>query len=103
MSERTDSEWPIDPDGENGSNGLRRFDMAILSKFEPADAFPMEAEDFLDRHGDKPVRFNYRTVGSVAEIFEHLPGESFETKTEFHNAVGDAIRKGGFWEFHAQA
>ena len=103
MTERTDPEWPIDPDGENGSNGMRRFDMAILSKFEPKDAFPMTAEDFLERHGDKPVRVNYRRVVSVAEIFEHLGSESFETKTEFHHAVGDAIRKGDFWEFHAQA
>lgn len=101
MSDRTESDWPIDPDGEAGSNGMRRFDMAILSKFEPKAAFPMTVAEFLDRHGAKPVRFNHRTVVPVAEIFEHLSVDSFATKTEFHHAVGEAIRDSGLWEYHA--
>lgn len=95
--------WPIDPDGKEGSNGGRRYDMAVLSKFEPATAFPMTAETFLERHGEKPVRMNHRTVRSVAELFEALSVDRFETKTEFHRAVGDAIRSGGGWEYGATA
>ncbi|MDZ7850605.1 MAG: DUF5785 family protein [Halodesulfurarchaeum sp.] len=95
------SDWPIDPDGEEGSNGMRRFDMAILSKFEPKESFPLSVETYLDRHGAKPVRINHRKIHSVAEIFEHLSVDSFETKTEFHRAVGDAIRAAGLWDYHA--
>ncbi|MGM0372230.1 MAG: DUF5785 family protein [Halobacteriota archaeon] len=96
------SEWPIDPDGEEGSNDLRRFDMAILSKFVPKSAFPLSTKAFLDAHGEKPVRLNYHRVVSVATLFEHVDAETFETKTEFHRAVGDAIRAGGYWEFTAE-
>ncbi|MBS3760890.1 DUF5785 family protein [Halodesulfurarchaeum sp.] len=101
MSDRTQSDWPIDPDGEEGSNGMRRFDMAILSKFEPKAAFPMTAEEFLDRHGAKPVRFNHQQIVPVSEIFDQVSVNSFATKTEFHHAVGEAIRDGGLWEYHA--
>lgn len=99
MTESGTGEWPIDPDGEQGSNGGRRYDMAILSKFEPASAFPMAAETFLERHGEKPVRMNHRTVQSVADLFETLPVEAFETKTDFHKSVGAAIRSGDGWEY----
>jgi hypothetical protein len=99
MTAGTGADWPIDPDGEAGSNGMRRFDMAILSKFEPKEAFPMDAETFLDRHGEKPVRINHRTIVSVADIFEGVAVDSFETKTDFHRAVGDAIRAEGLWEY----
>ena len=99
MSERTDSAWPIDPDGEAGSNSMRRFDMAILSKFEPKSAFPMTTETFLDRHGEKPVRFDHRTVLSVEAVFESVEVDSFETKTEFHAAIGDAIRSADLWTY----
>jgi len=91
--------WPFDPDGEEGSDGLRRFDMAVLSRFEPKSAFPMRAATFLDRHGEKPVRVNYRTVLSVADLLDGLEDETFETKTAFHRAVGEAIRARGDWEY----
>ncbi|MFB6086518.1 MAG: DUF5785 family protein [Halodesulfurarchaeum sp.] len=99
MASGENSDWPIDPDGEEGSNGMRRFDMAVLSKFEPKESFPLSAETFLDRHGEKPVRINHRTVISVADIFEPRSEDSFETKTDFHRAVGEAIRASGLWEF----
>lgn len=102
MTAGEQSDWPIDPDGEEGSNGMRRFDMAVLSKFEPKESFPLSVEEFLDRHGDKPVRINHRKISSVAEIFEHLAVDSFETKAEFHHAVGDAIRTAGLWDYHAE-
>lgn len=102
MTAGAQSDWPIDPDGEEGSNGMRRFDMAVLSKFEPNESFPLTAEEFLDRHGTKPVRINHRKIKSVAEIFEHLEVDSFETKTEFHRAVGDAIRSAGLWDYHPE-
>ena len=103
MTEGADGNWPFDPDGEEGSNEGRRYDMAILSKFEPKDAFPLSVETFLERHGEKPVRMNYQTVLSVADLFEPIEAEHFETKTDFHHAVGDAIRARNRWQYHAQA
>ena len=95
----TAGDWPFDPDGEDGSDGLRRFGMAVLSGLEPKSAFPMSAETFLDRHGKKPVRVNYQTVVSVADLLDGLDGETFETKTAFHRAVGERIRARGDWEY----
>lgn len=103
MGARTAGDWPVDPDGEQGSNGMRRFDMAILSKFEPKSAFPMTTGDYLDRHASKPVRINHETIVSVETIFEHVDPDSFETKSEFHAAVGNALRKGDMWDFHPRA
>ncbi len=100
MASRTDGDWPIDPDGEGASDGMRRFDMAVLSGYEPKSAFPMTADEFRDRHGDKPVRINHETVVAVSEILEQLAVDRFETKTEFHAAVGDAIRDAGLWAYH---
>lgn len=102
MTEGGSSEWPFDPDGEDGSRGMRRFDMAILSTFAPKSAFPTSAADFLAEHGEKPVRMNYRTVVSVADLFEDVPVEEFETKTAFHRAIGEAIRASERWEFHVE-
>ncbi|MFB6109955.1 MAG: DUF5785 family protein [Halodesulfurarchaeum sp.] len=102
MSEGGASEWPFDPDGERGSRGMQRFDMAILSTFAPKSAFPMTAEEFLAEHGEKPVRMNYRTVVSVADLFEDVRVEEFESKTAFHRAIGDAIRAGDRWAFHVE-
>lgn len=99
MELRTDGDWPIDPDSEDASDGMRRFDMAVLSGFEPKSAFPMATETFLDRHGDMPVRINHETVISVREVFEQVDPDRFETKTEFHAAVGDAIRATDLWTY----
>jgi len=102
MTEGTDADWPFDPDDEAGSNEGRRYDMAILSKFESKDSFPLSVETFLERHGEKPVRLNYQTVVSVADLFEPIETEQFETKTAFHRAVGEAIRAKNRWTYHAQ-
>lgn len=103
MTAGTGADWPIDPDGEAGSNGMRRFDMAILSKFEPKEAFPMDAETFLDRHGEKPVRINHRTIVSVADIFEGVPDDAeFADFPEFHRAVGRALREADYWPYRLE-
>jgi hypothetical protein len=101
MADATEGDWPHDPDGEQGSEGMRNFDMAILSKMAPQEEFPLEKAAFLDEHGDWPVRINYETVISVADIFEHVEADRFETKTDFHRAVGEAMRKTDLWEFRA--
>jgi hypothetical protein len=96
----SDREWPHDPDGEAGSEGRRKYGMAILAKkIDETTDFPLSRAAFVETHGDEPVRLNHRRVVSVADIFEHVDEEEFEDMVSFHQAVGRAMRSGGFWEY----
>ncbi|PSP39708.1 hypothetical protein BRC63_06950 [Halobacteriales archaeon QH_10_70_21] len=92
-------DWPHDPDGEEGSEGMRKYGQAILAKKLDEDGdFPLSKADFLEDHGDEPVRLNHEEVVSVAEIFEHVEPSEFEDIVDFHKAVGRAMREAGMWE-----
>ncbi|WP_290818854.1 DUF5785 family protein [Halovivax sp.] len=94
-------DWPHDPDGEEGSEGRRKYDMAIIAKKVDEDEdFPLDRDEFVDEHGDDPIRINYETVVPMRDIFEYVEPESFETILDMHKAVGDAMRAGEFWEYH---
>lgn len=95
-------DWPHDPDGDEGSEGMRKFGMAVIAKKAATHEFPVTKTEFLDAHGDDPVRVNHRSVVSVADIFEYVDGEEFEDVVSFHKAVGAAMRAGDFWEYHPQ-
>lgn len=98
------SEWPHDPDSDEGSEGMRKYGLAILAKkLDDEEDFPLSREEFVSEHGDEPIRLNHRRVVSVAELFEHVDAEEFEDITTFHRAVGSAMREGGFWEFSPDA
>ncbi|PSP81657.1 hypothetical protein BRC88_01820 [Halobacteriales archaeon QS_4_69_225] len=92
-------EWPHDPDGEDGSEGMRKYGQAILAKKldEEAD-FPLTKAEFIEAHGDEPVRLNHEEVVSVADILEAVDRSEFEDIAEFHVAVGGAMRENGMWE-----
>lgn len=93
-------DWPYDPDGEQGSEGMRKYGLAMLSKLVDEDEdFPLDRDAFVDAHGDEPVRINYRRVVSVADIFEYVDADTFETKVDFNRAAGKAMRRGNFWDF----
>ena len=90
---------PHDPDGEEGSEGMRKYGQAILAKkLDEGGDFPLSKADFLEDHGDEPVRLNHEEVVSVAEIFEHVEPSEFEDIVDFHRAVGRAMREAGMWE-----
>jgi hypothetical protein len=94
-------DWPHDPDGEEGSEGGRKYGMAVLAKkLDEDEDFPLDAETFVAEHGDEPLRLNHSRVVSVADVFEHVEEDSFEDIVAFHKAVGAAMRTGGFWEYH---
>ncbi|MFC7154401.1 DUF5785 family protein [Halomarina halobia] len=96
-----DTDWPYDPDSDEGSEGMRKYGQAILAKKVDEDEdFPLRAGDFLDEHADDPIRVNYDEVVSVADIFEHLDVEEFETITDFHTAMGRAMREAGYWNYY---
>ena len=101
MEDPSGRNWVHDPDGEKGSEGGRNYDMAVLSKMtDEHDDFPLEASEFVEEFGDWPVRVNHQKVLSVEEIFEHVEEEHFETKVDFHKAVGDGLRSAGVWQYH---
>jgi hypothetical protein len=93
------SDWPHDPDGEEGSEGMRKYGQAILAKkLDEDEDFPLDREEFVDEFGDHPVRLNHRRVVSVAEIMEHVEEETFDGFVPFHRAVGAAMRENDMWE-----
>ncbi len=94
------TDWPHDPDGEEGSEGMRKFGQAILAKKLDEDGdFPLELSTFVDAHGDEPVRLSHDRVVAVSDIVDHVDATEFETMTEFHRGVGRAMREAGLWEF----
>ncbi|GAA0230599.1 DUF5785 family protein [Haladaptatus pallidirubidus] len=94
-------DWPHDPDGEEGSEGGRKYGLAILAKkLDEDEDFPLSSEEFAEEHADEPIRINYKKVVSVADIFDHVEPTEFETIVEFHRGVGAAMRSGGFWDYH---
>ncbi|WP_254529404.1 DUF5785 family protein [Natrinema gelatinilyticum] len=97
------NDWPVDPDGEEGSEGMRKFDMRIIAdKVDEEEDFPMNCDEFVDEYGDYPIRINYKKVVPLREIFEYVEPEAFETMVDMHKAVGAAMRAGDFWDYHPQ-
>jgi hypothetical protein len=96
-------DWPHDPDGEEGSEGKRKYGQAVLAKkLDEEEDFPLEKTDFVDEHGDEPVRLNHERVVSVADIFEHVDETEFEDIVAFHRAVGQAMRENDMWELEGE-
>ena len=97
-------DWPHDPDGEEGSEAGRKYGHAVLAKkVDDAEDFPLEAETFLEEHGDDPIRIDHETVVSVEDIFEHVEEQEFEDIVEFHGAIGRGMRRGGIWSYEGAA
>ncbi len=90
-------DWPHDPDGEEGSEGRRKYGHAVLAKKIDDDEFPVTAEWYVEQFGDHPVRLDAERVVSVREVFEGVEEEEFADFVEFHRAVGRAMRENGLW------
>jgi hypothetical protein len=92
--------WPHDPDGEEGSEGRRKYGHAVLAKkIDEESDFPLSATAFVDEVGDHPVRIDYERVVSVADIFEHVDQDEFEDFPDFHRSVGRALREADYWPY----
>jgi len=104
MEDPSGRDWVHDPDGEKGSEGGRKYGLAVLSKMTTeGEDFPLDAAAFVEEYGDYPVRLNHQRVVSVAEIFEHVDADEFETKVDFHKQVGAALRAANFLDYHPTA
>jgi len=96
-------DWPHDPDGEQGSEGMRKYGHAVLAKKVDEDEdFPLSAAEYVEEYGDHPVRLDHETVVSVADVFEGVAEAEFEDFTSFHRAVGDAMRENGYWPYELE-
>ena len=94
-------DWPHDPDGEEGSEGGRTYGLAIFAKkVDEEEDFPLEFAEFGERVGDDPIRINHATVVPAGDVLAHVDVETAEEMTDFHRAIGRAMRIGGFWDYH---
>jgi hypothetical protein len=94
------TDWPHDPDGEDGSEGMRKYGIAVIAKkVDEEEDFPLDIASFLEEHGEDPVRINYESVVAVSDVFEHVDAETVDNKVAFNRAVGEALRAGGFWSY----
>ncbi|MFB6281032.1 MAG: DUF5785 family protein [Haloferacaceae archaeon] len=92
-------DWPHDPDGEEGSEGGRKYGHAVLVKKVDESEFPLSRDDFVAEYGDDPVRIDADRVVSVADVFAAVDRSEFEDLEAFHRAVGRAMREGGYWPY----
>jgi hypothetical protein len=93
------TEWPYDPDGAEGSEGMRKFGMALLAKkVDETEDFPLAASEYVEQFGGDPIRLDDQRVVAVGDIFEYVGEQTFEDMVEFHTSVGDAMREGGYWD-----
>lgn len=96
-------DWPHDPDGEQGSEGRRKYGHAVLAKkIDEEEDFPLSADAFVAEVGDHPVRIDYERVVSISEIFDHVDQGEFEDFPDFHRAVGRALREAGYWPYELE-
>jgi hypothetical protein len=97
-------DWPHDPDGDQGSEGRRNYGHAVLAKKVDEDEdFPFSAAEYVDEYGDHPIRIDYETVVSVADIFEYVDDDAeFADFPEFHATVGDALREADYWPYRLE-
>ncbi|WP_136715932.1 DUF5785 family protein [Halorientalis salina] len=92
------SEWPHDPDGDEGSEGRRKYGQAIIAKkIDETEDFPLSRDEFVDEHGDEPIRIDYETVVSLETALDGVEKSEFEDFPEFHKAVGQNMREKGLW------
>ncbi len=92
-------EWPHDPDGDEGSEGGRKYGMAIFAKKLEDREFPLSMAEFAGDVGDDPIRINHERVVAAREILDHVDVDEVDSQEEFHRAIGRAMRDGDFWEY----
>ena len=94
-------DWPHDPDGEEGSEGGRKYGLAVLAKKLDDDDFPMTQADCIERFGDHPVRLDHEQVVAVEELLESMDAGPFDSREELLASAGRSMRAGGYWTFES--
>jgi hypothetical protein len=88
-------DWPHDPDGEEGSEGRRKYGHAVLAKKVDDEDFPITAEWYVEQFGDHPVRLDSEQSSPSG----HLRGSTRRSRglRRVHRAVGRAMRANDLW------
>lgn len=94
-------EWPHDPDGEAGSEGGRKYGLAVFAKKLDDCSFPVDVDDCLEAFGEHPIRIDHERVVAASDILEAVDGGPFETREELLAAIGAAMRRRGLWTLEA--
>ena len=92
-------DWPHDPDGEDGSEGKRLYGQAIFAKKVSDEDFPLDIEAFAEQVGHHPIRIDHETVVPAADILDAVDPDTVEDRTDFNQAIGEAMRSQGFWTY----
>ncbi|MFP4590518.1 MAG: DUF5785 family protein [Halobacteriales archaeon] len=95
-------DWPHDPDGDEGSEGGRKYGLAVFAKKLGALEFPVDAEDCLEAFGDHPVRIDHARVVAAADVLEAIDDGPYETREALLAALGAAMRRRGWWTLEAE-
>jgi len=91
-------DWPHDPDGEEGSEGRRKYGHAVIAKKVDEDEdFPLDVTAFVEEHGDDPIRIDYETVVPLRDVFAHVGVDEIEDLQTMHRILGRVMREHGFW------
>ncbi len=92
------SDWPHDPDGDEGSEGRRKYGQAIVAKkIDEDEDFPLDRDEFVEEYGNDPIRIDYETVVSLEDVFDGVEQSEFEDFPELHKALGQNMREKGYW------
>ena len=95
-------DWPHDPDGEEGSEGGRKYGLAIIAKKLDDDALPVTRDECLEEFGDHPIRIDHEEVIAASEVLDAMDPGPFEEREEFLGAAGRAMRAGGYWSLESE-
>ncbi|GAB6861339.1 DUF5785 family protein [Haloplanus litoreus] len=91
-------DWPHDPDGEEGSEGRRKYGHAVIAKkIDEEEDFPLDVSAFVEEYGDDPVRIDFETVVAVRDIFDDIEQDEFGDFVALHRALGETMRENGYW------
>jgi sulfite reductase beta subunit-like hemoprotein len=98
------ADWPHDPDGEEGSEGKRKYGQAIIAKkVDEEDDFPLDVSGFIDEHGDDPIRLNHERVVRLEEVFAGVASDEIADIQTMHRRVGAVMRENGLWEYDTES
>lgn len=95
-------DWPHDPDGEAGSEGRRKYGLAVFAKKLADMDFPVTREACLETFGDDPIRLDHERVIPASDVLEGIDTGSYESREELLGALGSRMRERGQWSFERE-
>lgn len=95
-------DWPHDPDGDAGSEGRRKYGLAVFAKKLDDLEFPASRSDCLDAFGQDPIRLDHDRVVPAADVLDHVGEGPYRSRAALLGALGEAMRRRGLWSLEAE-